>query len=362
MAGTALEVLRRRVGRSLGIMKSGTATGGGTDHVVDTALLSLFNDDFFKASGIVIVAAGGVTVAAGSTVTVIKVDSTAEMVAGAWVRIGVEHRQILSVDTGTQFTVTLPFSSAPSSGETVYGGWAPAGEKATIKTGNQATSKVTVFPNFTVAVASADEYEIYKGLSVDDVEDAINEAVRMAAAGFWEPVVDVSKTWTTGTLVLDLSALTAPIDPLYDVDYVGAQLLSSPATYPYADVTDQVVFFWDGTTPKIQFFQEMTSGAKIKISYRTRPTEMTSQEKTTGVTYANLDIYLRVQAVEQLAAAGFFGPESKDTDWRQERWGVQKAEVIFEKYRMPEPTGRVQTVAPHIPALVTARFTIRTGE
>jgi len=281
-------------------MKSGTATGGGTDNLVDTALLSLFNDDFFKASGIVIV------------------DTTDDL--------------------------------------------APEKEKRTIRSSDQGTSKVMVFPNFTVTVGSGDLYEIYKGLSVDDVEDAVNEATRMAAAGFWEPVVDETKTWTTNTLVVDLSGLTAPIDPLYDVDYVGVQLISSPATYPYADVTDQVVFFWDGTTPKIQFFQEMPSGAKIKVCYRTRPTEMTSQEKTTGVTYADLDIYLRVQAVEQLVGGAFFGPGSNDTDWRKERWGVQKAEVIFDKYRMPEPIGRVQTVAPHIPGGPLSRFSIRIGE
>jgi len=63
------------------------------------------------------------TVASGSTTTVIKVDSTTGIVPGEWVRIGIEHRQVASVDSSTQLTVTLPFSSAPASGITVYGGW-----------------------------------------------------------------------------------------------------------------------------------------------------------------------------------------------------------------------------------------------
>lgn len=302
MAGTALKVLRQRVVRGLGLYKNGTATGGAVGSLIDTNLLSLFDDDFFVGCGIVI---------------------------------------------------TYDVGGAAA---------APEGEKRIIKDSVKSSGTVLVFPDFTIAPANGDLYDIYRGLSVDDVEDAINEAVRMAAAGFWKPVVDTSLTWTAATLEYDLSGLATAIDPLYGIDYVGVQLISSPATYPYSDVTDQVIFYWDGATPMLQFLQEMPSGAKIKICYRTRPTVMTTQDGTTGITYAHLDVYLRAQAVEQLAAGGFFGPESKDVDWRQERWGVQKAEEIFQRYRMPEPTGRVQTVGHHIPALVREGITVRIGE
>jgi len=62
-------------------------------------------------------------VASGSTPSVIKVDDTTGMVAGEWVRIGTSHRQVKSVNSSTQFTVTLPFPNAPASGAIVYGGW-----------------------------------------------------------------------------------------------------------------------------------------------------------------------------------------------------------------------------------------------
>jgi len=302
MAGTTLKVLRQRVARGLGLLKGGTATGGAVGSLIDTNLLSLFDNDWFKGSGIVITYDAG--------------DASA----------------------------------------------APEGEKRTIKQSVQSSGTVLVFPDFTAAPANNDLYEIYRGFSVDDVEDAVNESVRMAAAGFWEPQVDVTKTWTTGTLDIDLSGISPAIDPLYGIDYVGVQLISSPATYPYSDVTGEVVFYWDQAVPMIQFFRNFPSGAKIKIAYRTRPTVMTTQLTTTGVTYADLDIYLRIQAVEQLAGAGFFGTESSDIEWRQERWGTQKAEVIFDKYRMEEPPGRVKTVAPHIPGLPLSRFTISIGE
>lgn len=289
MAGTTLEVLRRRVVRGVRLFKSGTATGGAVGYLTDSGLLAIYDDNYFVGSGIVIITAGGA---------------------------------------------------------------APEGEKRIIQSGDQANTRVNVTIDFTAAPESGDTYEIYKGLLVEDVEEAINEAIRKAAAGFWEPQVDDSTlTWTASQYVYDLSSISPAIDPLYDIDYLGVQLISSPATYPFSDMSDRAVFYWDGTTPTIQFFEEMPSNAKIKISYRTRPTEMSAADDATGVTYAHLDVYLRAQAIEELAAGGFFGPESKDIDWRQERWGVQRAEDLFQRYRMPLPLERVKKIAHHIPII-----------
>jgi len=60
------------------------------------------------------------TVAAGSSIRSVNVDSTALMAAGDWVRIGDETRQVKSVDSSTAFTVLTPLSEAPTAGTRVY--------------------------------------------------------------------------------------------------------------------------------------------------------------------------------------------------------------------------------------------------
>lgn len=299
MAGTELQVLRRRVVRGLGLFKAGTATNGAVGSLIDTGLLSIYDDDYFKGSGIVIVSAGGA---------------------------------------------------------------APEGEKRVIQSGDQASSKVNVTIDFSAAPESGDTYEIYRGLQVEDVEDAVNEAIRLAAAGFWEPIVDVSLVWVAGQYVYDLEPLATDIDPLYGIDKVFVQSVSAPSTFAFDDVSDEVLFFYDeNNKPCIQFMRAFRAGMKIRIHYRVAPVVMDDATDTTGVSYPHLDVYLRAAAVEQLMAAGFFGPQSKDIEWRQERWGMQRAEVIFERYRMPEPTGRVQRVAHHIPVVKPTRPDVALG-
>jgi len=281
------------------LFKAGTATGGAVGYLDDTGLLSIYDDNFFKASGIVIISAGDA---------------------------------------------------------------APEGEKRIIQSGDQANSRVNVTIDFTAAPESGDTYEIYKGLEIENVEDAINEGIRLAAAGFWEPVVDETLVWVADQYVYDMSAFTAAIVPLYDIDKVYVQVKSTPATFPYDDVSDEVIFYWDGTTPTIQFMRAFSAGMKIRVCYRTPPTEMTTPTGVTGITYPHLDVYLRAAAVEQLMAAGFFGSKSTDIEWRQERWGMQRAEAIFDRYRMEEPTGRVQRVAHHIPIISPTRPDVQLGE
>lgn len=296
MAGTQLQVLRRRIVRGLGLFKSGTATGGAAGYLDDTGLLSIYDDDYFKASGIVMIGAGGA---------------------------------------------------------------APEGEKRIIQSSDKSTSRVNVTIDFTAAPESGDTYEIYKGLLVEDVEDAVNEAIRIAAAGFWEPVVDESLVWVANQYVYDLSSFATAIDPFYDIDKVYLQLYKTPTTFAYGDVSEEAMFYWDGATPKIQLFRAFSKDYKIRVCYRVRPQEMTSQTDVTGVSYHGLDIYLRAAAVEQLMAAGFFGPDSADIEWRQERWGMQRAEAIFERFRMPQPTGRIERIEHHIPAITAARPAVR---
>lgn len=69
-------------------------------------------------------------VMAGSTRTVIKTTSTYFLQVGDWVRIEGQHRQVLSIDDTMQFTVTLPFPSAPTQGSKIYGGWPVVNEVA----------------------------------------------------------------------------------------------------------------------------------------------------------------------------------------------------------------------------------------
>jgi uncharacterized phage protein gp47/JayE len=65
---------------------------------------------------------GTKTVASGSTTSLINVDSTAGLSALSRVVINEEERFIQSILSGTQFGLTEPLSSAPSSGAVVYPG------------------------------------------------------------------------------------------------------------------------------------------------------------------------------------------------------------------------------------------------
>ena len=152
MSATTLGDLVGRVARAYGHYLRGTATGGSTSTVVDSAALTEAND-FWN-----------------------------------------NHRVYIVEDAGGA-------------------GAAPEGEERQVTDHNQGTTTLTVSPAFTAAVATGDVYEILPARR-DDIVEAINQAIRSAGDTWLVPVEDTSSV-TVGvgdfdySLPADLVALLA---------------------------------------------------------------------------------------------------------------------------------------------------------
>jgi len=129
-----LEQLRTQLGQETGIWFSGTATGGGLGTIIDTnGLAHLDEDDTLVGALAYILAAGGA---------------------------------------------------------------APQGEARRITDYDATTQTITVEYNFTAVVGAGDTYEVYKSaLSLDEIDEAINQAIRDAWPEVWDPE---QVTWTVG--------------------------------------------------------------------------------------------------------------------------------------------------------------------
>lgn len=215
-----LEELREQVGREMGVVLSGEATGGAAGTVVDTeGLAHVTEDDGLNGAFVFIREAGGAAP------------------EGEW-------RRILDYDGGTQ-TISVEF-------------------------------------NFTAAVGAGDDYEVYRvPLTLDELDEAVNQGIRGAWPEVWNPVME---EWTVGVGGEDEhdvggEALGGDAEDLVDVwvkDPVGGGLgIGGWQLMP------RVMWRYERDAQMVYYERDLFAGVYVRVLMKERYQDLGAGEETT---------------------------------------------------------------------------------
>lgn len=193
------------------------------------------------------------------------------------------------------------------------------------------TGKFDVLQAFSAAPTTGDTYELHQKFSVDELNDAINQAIVRAAGKI---TTKNSATTTSSTSVYAYTLSTAATK-VFDV---RLQADSSIATAPYYKMLK-----WrlqpGASTPTLQFNQPIDSGLTIRYFYTTDPTELASDTATTDLSTAYIYDAARVELYDVLASDA-----QDDNEFRRYMTKAddfdRRAERLLRRYSTQAPAKR----------------------
>ena len=195
-----------------------------------------------------------------------------------------------------------------------------------------AAGTMTVLQAFSFTVAASDTYEIHKKFSVDELNEAINEAIRRTRDKIF------SKTYATDTTVASTYsyAMASTTGEVYAVEL---QADSSISTYPYYHLLKWRPL-WSGSTQTIQLDTAVDTGYTLRFHYLSPKDELTSDTSTTDIAtdylYAAARAYLYATLMDDCKT---------DEEYRRymssrDEWSREAARLL-RGYTMQPPAGRI---------------------
>lgn len=156
------------------------------------------------------------------------------------------------------------------------------------------TGQMDVLRAFSFTVAAGDTYELHKRFSVDELNDAINEAIRRTKG----KILTKTSATTTSSANTYAYELASGAEKVFDV---RLQADSGTATYPYYKMLKWRIR--PGTDPPVlQFNQAIDGGYTIRYYYTADATELTSDTATTDLALDYIYAAARAECYNYLAA------------------------------------------------------------
>lgn len=194
------------------------------------------------------------------------------------------------------------------------------------------TGQMDVLRAFSFTVASGDTYELHQKLSVDELNEAINSAIRRARGKIF---TKNSATTTSSASTYDYTLSTAATR----VYRVELQADTSTSTYPY--YKQRKWRLRDGaSTPTLEFDEEIDGGYTIRYYYLTEESELTADSASTSLPLDYIYAAARSECYEILSSEAEDDNEFRRYMTKADDWD-KKAERLLRRYAKQVPAGRV---------------------
>ncbi len=141
------------------------------------------------------------------------------------------------------------------------------------------TGTLTPDRAFSAQIAAAVTYEYHRQFSATRKNEAIREAMELAAARWPRKIEDTSLTLTSQQYTYSLATLTVPVDPELGLEKVEYDSGGTGTGVPYVPLGSWALRNNDGVLT-LQLAHLPTTGKTMRLTYRVLPTPLTDDTTT----------------------------------------------------------------------------------